>query len=105
MRLILWLLRLSGFTNLYALVPVAEWRDVQSLLSSFREGGTNYAVSAALTTLINDHQRTRQIAEEAHTMSVGALPVSRVVATKIEGTTVVAGLPDDPDPSKYMTKK
>lgn len=104
MRLLLWLLRLCGFTNLYALVPVAEWRDVQSLLSGFREGGIHHGVNDDLTNLIKEHRRTRQIAEEAHIAACNGLPVSAVAATKIAGQIVVSGM-EMPDPKQFMTNK
>lgn len=106
-----------GASKLYAQVPVAEWKRVQNILQGLDDASgslpgsdaglfaTNSDGAAVIARVITDFDRVKKLAEEAHVCAVGALPVSKVQAGKIEGQMVVAGLPEDPDPSKYMTKK
>lgn len=108
MRLLLWLLRLCGFTNLYALVPVAEWKEVRDFLKNLEEmeatGKHLTGLTETTRDLLEQLPRIKQMAEEAHIMACNGLPVSAVAATKIAGQIVVSGM-EMPDPKQFMTNK
>lgn len=91
------------------LVPRTEWEKVQNLIRSFEPGGFYEIILREWRAYRNEFSpeyiaRIKRLAEEAHLAAINALPISKVLVAKVEGAVVVSGFPEDPDPTKYMTK-